>query len=94
MTDNSDEIWRRDEVESPCIKTCVLHPEARICIGCHRTGDEISRWGRMTSDERRSLLAELPGRAALLIRRRGGRRRTAQGKDVAETAMPVPRLNN
>ena len=36
-----DEIWQRDEIESPCVKLCVVHPEARICVGCYRSIDEI-----------------------------------------------------
>ncbi|MBP7000925.1 DUF1289 domain-containing protein [Amaricoccus sp.] len=70
----SDEIWKREEVESPCVKVCVIHPEARLCVGCHRSIDEIARWSRMTPAERRAVMAELPARAALVApRRRGGR---------------------
>jgi predicted Fe-S protein YdhL (DUF1289 family) len=47
-------------VESPCVKICVVHPEARICTGCLRTIDEIATWGRMTREERRAVMAELP----------------------------------
>lgn len=67
------EIWERDEVESPCVSICVVHREARICIGCQRTPEEISRWSRMTSEERHAIKAELPSRAPLLTRRSGGR---------------------
>jgi hypothetical protein len=74
MTDSSDEdIWSRDEIESPCVKLCSLHPEARICVGCHRTGEEIAAWSRMSPAERRRVMAELPARGARLSRRRGGR---------------------
>ncbi|KAA0916608.1 DUF1289 domain-containing protein [Aquicoccus porphyridii] len=69
----SDDIWKRDEVESPCIKVCVFHPEAQICTGCHRTLDEIARWSRMSADQRRAVMNELPDRASLLRKRRGGR---------------------
>jgi predicted Fe-S protein YdhL (DUF1289 family) len=70
----SDEIWHRNEIESPCQKVCLMHPEAGLCIGCHRTREEIARWSRMTPDERRAVMAELPGRAPRLTgRRRGGR---------------------
>jgi predicted Fe-S protein YdhL (DUF1289 family) len=69
----SDEVWKRDEVESPCIKVCVIHPETRLCTGCLRTIDEISDWGRMTPEVRRAVMAELPARAPLLAVRRGGR---------------------
>lgn len=69
----SDEIWQRTEVESPCIKLCTVHPVARICVGCHRSIDEITAWSRMTPEARRAVMAELPGRAGLLQTRRGGR---------------------
>jgi len=68
-----DDIWKRDEVESPCIKICVVHPEARICIGCYRSIDEIGAWSRMTPEERRAVMADLPARAGTLGKRRGGR---------------------
>lgn len=74
----ADEIWQRDEVESPCIKICVVHPEARICTGCLRTIEEIGGWGRMSSAQRRDVLAELPNRAGKLRKRRGGRRARLQ----------------
>jgi len=68
-----DDIWRRDEIESPCIKVCVIHPEARICTGCLRTIDEITDWSRMTPEARRAVMDALPDRAPDLARRRGGR---------------------
>ena len=69
----SDNIWKRAEIESPCVKICVVHPEARLCTGCPRSIDEISRWSRMSAEERREIMAELPDRAGQLKRRRGGR---------------------
>ena len=68
-----DDIWKRDEVDSPCNKVCVIHPEARICTGCYRTMEEISGWMRLSPDERRGLMEDLPGRAVQLRKRRGGR---------------------
>lgn len=68
-----DDIWKRDEIESPCVKICVVHPEARLCVGCLRSIDEIAAWSRMTPEARRAVMAELPGRAPQLQRRRGGR---------------------
>jgi len=70
----TDEIWRRDEIESPCVKLCVIHPRANICAGCFRTPDEIAAWTAMTPASRRAVMAELPGRAALLTARTGRRR--------------------
>lgn len=66
-------VWTRDEVQSPCIRVCVVHPEEKICTGCMRTTDEIARWSRMDDAERAAILRELPGRAPLLRKRRGGR---------------------
>lgn len=71
--DPTDAIWQRAEIESPCVKQCVVHPQARICVGCLRSIDEITTWSRMTPDARRGVMAELPSRAALLTTRRGGR---------------------
>jgi predicted Fe-S protein YdhL (DUF1289 family) len=68
----TDEIWKRDEVDSPCIKVCVVHPETRLCVGCRRSIDEIARWSRMTTDERRAVIAALPDRKPGPTRRSGG----------------------
>lgn len=69
----SDDIWKRDEVESPCIKICVIHPQTRLCTGCLRSIDEITGWSAMSAQQRRDVIAELPARAPLLRKRRGGR---------------------
>jgi uncharacterized protein len=69
----SDEIWKRDEVQSPCVKICVIHPESQLCTGCLRSIDEIARWSLMSPEARRAVMADLPARAPLLARRRGGR---------------------
>ncbi|PWG17391.1 DUF1289 domain-containing protein [Salibaculum griseiflavum] len=71
--EHTDHIWKRAEIESPCIKVCVIHPEARICTGCHRSIEEIGSWARMTPEDRRAVMEELPERAKLLKVRRGGR---------------------
>ncbi|WP_420859398.1 DUF1289 domain-containing protein [Marivivens marinus] len=69
----SDNIWKRAEIDSPCVKICVVHPAARLCTGCLRSIDEIGRWSRMTPEERQTIMAELPARKPLLVQRRGGR---------------------
>ena len=69
----SDEVWTRDEVQSPCIRICVIHPEARLCTGCLRSIDEITRWSKMTPDERHQIMVELPTRSGQVVKRRGGR---------------------
>ncbi len=69
----SDELWKREEIESPCVKICVVHPEARICTGCLRSIDEITTWSRMTPETRREIMDALPDRRASIQKRRGGR---------------------
>jgi predicted Fe-S protein YdhL (DUF1289 family) len=68
-----DEVWKRDEVQSPCVNICAIHPEARLCTGCYRSMDEISRWSVMDEGERAAIMAELEGRKPLVVKRRGGR---------------------
>ena len=69
----SDEIWARQESDSPCIKICVIHPEERLCVGCYRSIEEIATWSRLPPAERRAIMDDLPTRAPKLAKRRGGR---------------------
>lgn len=69
----NEEIWARDEVQSPCIKICVIHPEERLCVGCLRSIEEIAAWSRMSVSERKAVLDDLPARQPRLTKRRGGR---------------------
>ena len=69
----SDDVWKRAEVESPCIKICVIHPESRLCTGCWRSIDEIGAWSKMSPEVRRAVMEELPAREAALKKLRGGR---------------------
>lgn len=75
----TDDVWSRAEIESPCVKICVIHPQSRTCVGCLRTIDEIGSWSRLSPDERRAIMAALPGRAGNLTKRRGGRMGRLQG---------------
>lgn len=70
---NGKEVWQRDEIQSPCINICVVHPEARICTGCYRSIDEITQWSKLSNAERLEVMQDLPSRAANLTKRRGGR---------------------
>lgn len=62
-----------DDVQSPCVNICVMHPYEGICVGCLRDLNEIASWGMLSPDERRHIMAALPERKALLKKRRGGR---------------------
>ncbi len=81
MNDLSTEtLWMRNEIDSPCVKICVIHPRAGICAGCLRTLDEIAEWSELSAEARRTVMAELPARAALLKKRRGGREGRMSGE--------------
>ena len=66
-------IWKRNEIESPCVNICIVHPQANICAGCFRTIDEISGWSKMTAEQRKEIINDLPNRSSKLKVRRGGR---------------------
>ena len=68
-----NDVWSRSEIDSPCIRICVVHPEERLCVGCLRTIEEIAGWSRLSPAERAAIMADLPGRAPKLAKRRGGR---------------------
>lgn len=72
-TSDTDGIWKRAEIESPCVKVCVIHPETRLCTGCLRSIDEIGAWSRLSPEARAAVMDDLPNRAPLLQKRRGGR---------------------
>lgn len=71
---SGDDLWKRDEIQSPCVRVCVIHPTEKICAGCFRTVDEITQWSRLSHEARAALIEELPARAPRLKRRRGGRK--------------------
>ena len=64
-------------VSTPCIKTCVIDHVTGYCIGCGRTGAEISQWPFMPEPERVDVMATLPERMKGMASRsiRGGRTR-------------------
>jgi uncharacterized protein len=65
------------DIETPCIKVCVVEPETGFCIGCGRTRGEIAAWLGLKPSERRLVMDALPERVATLTMRktrRGGRR--------------------
>ena len=82
-------LWKRDEIESPCVQICVVHPETRICTGCYRTIDEITDWSRMTPEARRTIMDDLPARADQLKVRRGGARRPARRRSSTPDTLWV-----
>lgn len=53
-----------DRLISPCIGLCVLDPQQEYCRGCWRTIDEISRWSRLTTEQKRDVLQTCDQRQA------------------------------
>ncbi|SFM09403.1 DUF1289 domain-containing protein [Halopseudomonas yangmingensis] len=51
------------QVRSPCVGICALD-DNDICIGCQRSGSEISRWGQMSTEEQMEVLKRSRQRAA------------------------------
>lgn len=42
-------------IGSPCVGICSLDDED-VCIGCQRTGEEITNWGCMSIEEKKQVL--------------------------------------
>ena len=71
----TDDIWKRDELDSPCVKICIIHSEEKICVGCFRTIAEIINWTKFSAKERNIISSSLKRRSKKLVpRRRGGRK--------------------
>ncbi|MBX7249965.1 MAG: DUF1289 domain-containing protein [Caulobacteraceae bacterium] len=49
-------------IATPCVKVCIVDGESGLCLGCYRTLEEVAGWGRLEEDQRREIMAELPGR--------------------------------
>ncbi len=64
----SDDQLTHQCVPSPCVRRCTLD-DADLCVGCHRSLDEIRQWGGMDSARRLAVLNEAERR-----RERAGRR--------------------
>lgn len=54
-TNQSDKAEKEPPVPSPCVSICALDDDD-ICIGCHRSGDEISQWGYQSNEWKRDVL--------------------------------------
>jgi predicted Fe-S protein YdhL (DUF1289 family) len=54
MTQPSDQT----KLASPCINICALDKDG-FCQGCFRTVDEITRWSKVSNDERLAILAQV-----------------------------------
>ncbi len=63
MTAELDDTLEKEVlIASPCISICALDAED-ICVGCYRSGQEITRWSVADNTERRAILASAAERA-------------------------------
>ena len=49
------------DVKSPCMHLCCLD-EQDVCIGCHRSVQEITGWSRMTNQEKQQTMQKVAER--------------------------------
>ncbi|MGC6530332.1 MAG: DUF1289 domain-containing protein [Candidatus Puniceispirillaceae bacterium] len=66
-----------EQLASPCISICQIHPETGHCSGCYRTREEIAKWRSLAPADQAALLKELGIRRAAEtgVKRRETRRR-------------------
>ncbi|AZZ93430.1 DUF1289 domain-containing protein [Hahella sp. KA22] len=61
MKENSNRVNGEQVVRSPCVSICALD-EDEICIGCHRSVEEIAGWSRMSNEQRMDVLKKVADR--------------------------------
>ncbi len=54
-------------IPSPCTSVCQMDDLTQLCIGCHRTIDEIRDWVIMTGDEKQELLESIDQRRTGMV---------------------------
>jgi len=60
MTQMTEENQTLMEIKSPCVQICKI--VNRFCIGCGRTGKEITQWSKYTHQERDDIMSQLQER--------------------------------
>ena len=53
-------------VPSPCISVCRMNDTDGLCIGCHRTIDEIVAWGHLPENGKRVVWQNIRQRAGIV----------------------------
>ncbi len=48
----------KETIASPCTNVCSLDDDD-VCIGCFRTGLEITKWGRASVEEQKEILKKV-----------------------------------
>lgn len=50
-----------DEIISPCVSICALDADD-ICVGCYRSGEEITAWFDMSNEQKAQVLEKIKQR--------------------------------
>ena len=50
------------EILSPCIGVCTISETTGLCLGCHRTIEEIRGWWDMSPEQQRQIMDVLEAR--------------------------------
>lgn len=50
-----------EHISSPCVSICALD-ENDVCVGCFRSGVEISQWGKMNNEQKKDVLKNIAQR--------------------------------
>jgi predicted Fe-S protein YdhL (DUF1289 family) len=57
-------VTPQEEVESPCVRSCVIDQNTGFCAGCFRTLHEISYWVSYTREQRLRIMTFVETRRA------------------------------
>jgi len=70
-------------IPSPCVGICIVD-DARVCIGCRRSLDEIAAWSTATNEQKRRMLDAADRRALDTTEQ------TAAGRSRAQSCPDLP----
>ncbi|BFM48869.1 DUF1289 domain-containing protein [Marinomonas sp. THO17] len=54
---------QQERLPSPCVNVCYLD-DNDVCVGCYRTGYEISQWGSLAIEGQRAIMQKVREREA------------------------------
>lgn len=58
-----NEEQKLQDIPSPCVSICALDDDD-ICVGCHRSGEEITHWGTMNLTQKSEVMEKVRQREA------------------------------
>lgn len=59
------EASAQQDVESPCVRACMIDQVHGYCVGCWRTLIEISYWHKYDAAQKHAVLAETETRRVI-----------------------------